>query len=228
MQTAWSISDNAKGIMIFEITQGMRGANFVNNNNNISFWDNITNMIKTLEEKINIYLTSITDNDEDIVDTDIDINMKIESFMAAKAILIQKRQTLINTYVYLYNRMIDSIQKFRNVTTSFINVINRNILRFENIIKPIDRHLSTDEYNNIVKTVPAGSHNDLDIICPICTDKIKKSHVLHLLPCKHGYHSRCLRKYLCKLCVSPSCPVCRLKLTGEKNNILDNQNDIVS
>ena len=52
---------------------------------------------------------------------------------------------------------------------------------------------------------------DIGKICPICYDEIKKTEqrVSQVDCCGNVFHTRCLRKWLTKSCVQPTCPTCR-------------------
>ncbi len=53
--------------------------------------------------------------------------------------------------------------------------------------------------------------NDIGKMCPICQDEIMKTEqrVSQVDCCGNVFHTRCLRKWLTKSCVEPTCPICR-------------------
>lgn len=52
---------------------------------------------------------------------------------------------------------------------------------------------------------------DIGKTCPICYDLIKKTEqrVSQVDCCGNVFHTRCLRQWLTKMCVQPTCPTCR-------------------
>ena len=50
--------------------------------------------------------------------------------------------------------------------------------------------------------------------CSICLSKYKITDMLKILPCKHGFHKKCIKKWLSKD-EHNSCPLCNLDIKAE-------------
>lgn len=61
--------------------------------------------------------------------------------------------------------------------------------------------LTSEEFNKIVKKYKVESKKD----CSICMEELEEDS--SILPCKHCYHTKCIKQWLCKENVK--CPVCR-------------------
>lgn len=67
---------------------------------------------------------------------------------------------------------------------------------------------------NVLKRLPsvtllATDSDSPEEECPVCQEPMSQQKVA-VLPCKHSFHSPCLREWLCR---KATCPTCRMTIT---------------
>lgn len=71
-------------------------------------------------------------------------------------------------------------------------------------------------------TVGEGEARESGECCPVCLDAYETGDALRTMPCAHGFHERCIFKWLC---ASRLCPLCRFKLPPEEDTETDDDDD---
>ncbi|AET04687.1 putative transcription factor C2H2 family [Medicago truncatula] len=115
-----------------------------------------------------------------------------------------------------------------------LNSIIRCGLRFSNVALHNDPSLSSSNKGikkKALKTFPTVSYSaelklpSLDTECIICLSEFTKGEKVRILPkCNHGFHVRCIDKWLKE---HPSCPKCRQCLLETCRKIVRSQQPIV-
>ena len=80
-------------------------------------------------------------------------------------------------------------------------------MALDDFFRPVEIHLTDEEYDRCVDRVSETDSEDLDTLCGICLEKITTNHVI--TTCGHDFHDACLREYLTSKCQRPVCPMCR-------------------
>ena len=70
--------------------------------------------------------------------------------------------------------------------------------------------LDKDEYKQNIKMVRVTKKlkRELDNVCGICLEELKVGNMCAMTKCNHGFHPKCLKRWLTKECVHPKCPMC--------------------
>ena len=73
-----------------------------------------------------------------------------------------------------------------------------------------DDYIESCEFKNAAKEIGVTK---LDI-CAICQDEIT-SGIVGITPCSHVFHKKCIKQWLTKECIHPTCPTCQTDVRSE-------------
>ena len=117
-----------------------------------------------------------------------------------------------NSNNYL-NNSFGSISLTNSLNLSLNNSLDsENNDEFKKLKKQFIKELDVYQYKNKDKFDSSLIEEE----CSICLSKYKITDMLKILPCKHGFHKKCIKKWLSKD-EHNSCPLCNLDIKAEVN-----------
>ena len=162
-------------------------------------WESFQNICSTVEylfPDISLYCKRLVENTNNVnifMPSIIDYQNNIEGIVLEGSIVMITKM-LISGQIY-------------NVMNEIFDMIDTENTEEE----PQEIHLTPEEYKkNIVSKRVTKKY--LDTTCLICQENIEKNQTMSLTKCGHAFHSKCLRNWLTKKCISPTCPTCRVNL----------------
>ena len=207
----------AREIMVCEVSNNLRNAF---GDISLDAWDIETKQLDLFTHKVNAILDLITEtrangsvDDACIQSMEDDIQM----YLSQRDAVHTRRKVFTRHHCRLSNQLNSAIRDFNPIGGELADILERLITQYESVFATPERHLTSSEYQAVV-TVKSAGHSG-DALCAICQESITRRHVQHCLPCNHMFHARCLRKYLCHTCVSPSCPLCRRDLLVDVDTV---------
>ena len=89
------------------------------------------------------------------------------------------------------------------------NVFNEYIHR---VHEPKKVLLDKVEYKENIRTVRGTKKlsREIGTICGICLEELKVGNSWAITKCNHGFHPKCIKRWLMKECVHPKCPMCNM------------------
>ena len=106
------------------------------------------------------------------------------------------------------------------------NISHQNLDNSLNLNSYLNNSVNEEEYNKLkkqfIKELDAFQYKNKDKFekalieneCSICLCKYKITDILKILPCKHGFHNKCIKKWLSNE-EHNKCPLCNLDLKVE-------------
>lgn len=82
----------------------------------------------------------------------------------------------------------------------------------DSLHKPKQVVLCNSDYNKVVRVVRGTKKLgcELDLTCGICLDELKVGNKWAITKCNHGFHPKCIKRWLTKECIHPKCPMCNM------------------
>ena len=105
-------------------------------------------------------------------------------------------------------------ERLRELLEEFLSYVQFRVSIIRNQVSE-SKTLSKKEYTECI-TRRKGSYKlakslgcSKDRFCPICLEELKYNRIWHSPTCGHLFHPKCLQTYLTKMCIKPTCPICR-------------------
>ena len=149
------------------------------------------------------------DDREEICGIDNSFYSKFEIDLIDNIIICDKKEDNIDVVKLreIYNTfLIAETDSYNNISIENIRDIIRDLLIFTIIEEPINnieedvRVVVSENDFNTLKEIDVEGEN-----CAICLEKIETKAII--LPCKHVYHNKCIKEWLCNH--SYKCPICK-------------------
>lgn len=83
------------------------------------------------------------------------------------------------------------------------NMTYEEMLELEEKIGSVSKGLSQEQIDKLPKKV--HQEEDQDELCSVCYYNAKEGEEITVLPCKHCFHSECIKEWLVKEKVCPMC-----------------------
>jgi hypothetical protein len=169
--------------------------------------DDIEELYEEMVDEINsIQYSDIIHTNENILNNIFNIRRYIElqGYSHNENDNINENYNIYDDYNYGIREIQDNLQ------TNFLNSIIE-ILFGDNLnqnFEDVKVTLTEEEFDNIDNIkISSDNFEKYNERCHICIDEYKIDDVIVQLECKHRFHKKCIKTWLCKENVS--CPVCR-------------------
>lgn len=82
----------------------------------------------------------------------------------------------------------------------------------DSLYVPKKMTLDNSEYDKMVLVVRGTNKRSkgMDLTCGICLDDLKVGNRWAITKCNHGFHPKCIKRWLTKECIHPKCPMCNM------------------
>jgi hypothetical protein len=110
---------------------------------------------------------------------------------------------------YLRN-MLMSMRYQNGVEIDIDSMSYEELLQLEEKIGTVSKGLNEEQYCKLAKSIAGEKAEGEERLCSICYDDIKCGEEFNTLPCKHHFHSHCIKEWLIK---EKICPLCKQEIT---------------
>ena len=197
-------------------------ANFLENENILSEdVNNSTEDVNNSTEDVNNSTEDVNNSTVDL-ENDLIVNNSENSIIESESLndfdSLSADYNNSNTFINTSNLNNISSEQFLNVINIFNDILNSNINNNDTELEDVIVTLDDNDYDKLEIIKYKELDNSLENKCSVCLVEFQDDDNVMILPCKHYYHTNCIKEWLKEY--DYKCPVCRYECGKTKNNIL--------